>query len=342
MRDTDELYMSRAIQLARLGAGNVSTNPMVGAVIVRDGVIIGEGFHRKYGEAHAEVNAVASVGDRSLIEGSTVYVNLEPCSHYGKTPPCCDLLIGCKVARVVVGMQDPFLQVAGKGIARMREAGIDVTVGVLEKESRFLNRRFITFNTKKRPYVIVKYARTLDGYIDSGRKARTSAPWLTGYACKVLVHRWRSEEDAVMAGTETILRDDPELTVREWYGSNPLRVTVDRKGRIAPDSKIFNGRAETLVLETGDIAEIMTLLYEKGVQSLFVEGGRALIESLDGCGLIDEVREFISPMGLSDIQDADSEGGVPAPLIHGLIKTKMENIGGVLLVTYLKEYGVEL
>ena len=145
-----------------------------------------------------------------------------------------------------------------------------------------------------------------------------------------------------MAGTETILRDDPELTVREWYGRNPLRVTVDRKGRIAPDSKIFNGRAETLVLETGDIAEIMTLLYEKGVQSLFVEGGRALIESLDGCGFIDEVREFISPMGLSDIQDADSEGGVPAPLINGLIKTKTENIGGVLLVTYLKEYGVEL
>ncbi|MBE9488190.1 MAG: bifunctional diaminohydroxyphosphoribosylaminopyrimidine deaminase/5-amino-6-(5-phosphoribosylamino)uracil reductase RibD [Bacteroidetes bacterium] len=325
--EKDNLYMSRALELAKLGAGNVSTNPMVGAVVVCDNKIIGEGYHRKYGCPHAEVNAVASVKEESLFSRSTMYVTLEPCSHFGKTPPCCDLLIRKGFKRVVVAMQDPFALVAGEGIRRMREAGLTVDVGVMEKEALFLNRRFVTFNTLKRPYVIIKYARTTDGFIDNDRESSTPATWLTGYPAKALVHRWRAEEDAIMVGTNTVLRDNPELTVREWTGKNPLRVTMDKRDRIPSTAKIINGEADTVVFTHHSLSQIFDDLYKRGVQSIMVEGGRALINNIVTLGLYDEVREFVSPLRLSDLKGGRGGDGIRAPQIHNLKLLSSREVG---------------
>ncbi|MEG1553802.1 MAG: bifunctional diaminohydroxyphosphoribosylaminopyrimidine deaminase/5-amino-6-(5-phosphoribosylamino)uracil reductase RibD [Rikenellaceae bacterium] len=330
MIDEDIQYMSRALEIATLGAGEVSTNPMVGAVVVYDGKIIGEGYHQRFGEAHAEVNALDSVADRDLIRHSTLYVNLEPCCHYGKTPPCCDLLIASKIKRVVVAMEDPFALVAGEGIRRMLDSGIDVEVGLMREEAEYLNRRFLTYHAKKRPYIIVKYARTQDGYIDNDREASTPASWLTGYPCRVLVHRWRSEEDAIMVGTNSVLRDNPSLTVREWYGRNPLRITIDKRNVIPPSSKIFSDNAQTLVFTHETIEDILYILYSRGIQSVLVEGGKTLVESFYQSGYIDEIREFISPLLLSDLKGGHGRGGVQAPEVQcTLISTQM--IGNVVL-----------
>lgn len=330
MQNEDIQYMARALELAALGAGEVSTNPLVGAVVVHDGKIIGEGYHRRFGEAHAEVNAIDSVADRSLLAESTLYVSLEPCCHHGKTPPCTDLIISNGIKRVVVAMQDPFALVCGEGINRLRDNGIEVTVGVLKEEAEWQNRRFITYHAKKRPYIIVKYARTQDGYIDNDRDASTPASWLTGYPCRVLVHRWRAEEDAIMVGTNTVLRDNPSLTVREWYGRNPLRITIDKRGVLPENAKIFSHDAQTLVFTHESIEEILSILHARGVQSVLVEGGKTLVENLAKGGYIDEIREFISPMLLSDLKGGKGRSGVKAPDVPSVILSSQQ-IGDVIL-----------
>lgn len=242
----EEKYMRRCIELAKNGLCNVSPNPMVGAVIVCNGRIIGEGYHIRCGEAHAEVNAIRSVKDESLLKRSTIYVSLEPCSHYGKTPPCADLIIEKQIPRIVIGCQDPFSEVAGRGIQKLRDAGREVTVGVLEEECKSLIRRFITFNMLHRPFITLKWAESADHFIDiertDGKPVVLSSP-LTS----MLVHKKRAEADAIMVGRRTALLDNPALTVRNWYGHNPIRVVLDRTLSLPNDLQIFDGNVPTLI-----------------------------------------------------------------------------------------------
>jgi len=310
--ETNQLWMQRCLELAANGRGQVSPNPMVGCVIVHEGRIIGEGFHRQYGGPHAEVHAINSVQDAGLLAESTLYVSLEPCSHYGKTPPCADLIISKGIKKVVVACTDVNPKVAGQGIQKLRDAGIEVTTGVLEAEARELNKRFFTFHQQQRPYIILKWAQTLDGFIDIDRQASTQpAPtWITSEQLKPLVHKWRTEEDAIMVGTQTVLMDNPKLTAREWEGRNPLRIFIDKDLRVSHDFAVYDGsaptwvlcaappvhpaKAENVVLDfTKDILpQLMEKLYQQQIQSLIVEGGRTLLQSFISAGLWDEARVF--------------------------------------------------
>ena len=238
--------MTRCLQLAQLGAGNVAPNPMVGAVLVYEEKIIGEGYHRKYGEAHAEVNCINSVkeSNRELIEKSTLYVSLEPCSHYGKTPPCSDLIIQNKIKKVVIGCQDIYKEVSGKGILKLRNAGVEVISGVLEKESVDLNKRFFTFHQKFRPYIILKWAQTANTKIGSTNERILISNEYTNR----LVHKWRSEEAAVLVGTNTAVQDDPFLTTRLWKGKNPVRIVIDKELKLPPSLNIFDTNSQTISL----------------------------------------------------------------------------------------------
>lgn len=306
MKSEEEIYMQRCIQLAQNGLCNVAPNPMVGAVIVCDGKIIGEGYHVRCGEAHAEVNAIRSVKDSALLKRSTIYVSLEPCSHYGKTPPCADLIIEKQIPRIVIGCQDPFSKVAGRGIRKLRDAGREVIVGVLEEECRRLIRRFITFHTLHRPYITLKWAESADGYIDVCRKDG-SPTVLSSPLTSMLVHKRRAEHSAIMVGTNTARLDNPGLTVRQWYGRNPVRVVLDKKTALSPELHLFDGSVPTIVFTEGNHAsrpnvdfitidyggdilpQMMETLYERGLQSLLVEGGSALLQSFIDAGLWDEV-----------------------------------------------------
>ncbi|MBR5657069.1 MAG: bifunctional diaminohydroxyphosphoribosylaminopyrimidine deaminase/5-amino-6-(5-phosphoribosylamino)uracil reductase RibD [Prevotella sp.] len=288
----DCLFMHRCIQLALNGREGSRPNPMVGAVIVaQDGRIIGEGYHVRCGEGHAEVNAFASVKpeDEHLLPQSTIYVSLEPCAHYGKTPPCCDLIIKKGVKRVVVGCVDPFSEVQGRGIERIREAGIEVTVGVLEQECRWLNRRFFTFHEKKRPYIILKWAQTSDGFIDNnGHALAISTPFT-----KMLVHQLRAEEDAILVGRVTNEREHPRLDVREWSGRSPVRFVLSHEN---------------------EIEQILNECYERKLQSLIVEGGRMTLQSFIDSDLWDEIRVETSAQSL--LQDGETKNGsTSAPII---------------------------
>ena len=328
--DDNRKYMARCLQLAALGRGHVSPNPMVGAVVVWRGQVIGEGYHRKCGEAHAEVNAIASVKDQSLLAESTIYVSLEPCSHYGKTPPCSKLIIEKRIPRVVVGIQDPFAAVAGRGIKMLREAGIDVTVGVMEEECRALNRTFLTAQEKGRPYIILKWAQSSDRFIDRQRTAGDgqAAARISDTTGQTAVHKLRAEVDAIMVGTRTALLDRPSLTVRHWEGRNPLRIVIDRRLTLPADLPLFDGTVPTLVVTEADApfegkpnvsyitlpfdgAMLPTLLTylakERKVQSLLVEGGAQLLESFLKADLWDEARVETGPQMLGS--------GVPAPAI---------------------------
>lgn len=356
--------MTRALELAARGAGNVSPNPMVGAVIVCDGEIIGEGWHQKYGEAHAEVNAIASVVDVSLLRRSTMYVTLEPCSHWGKTPPCSDLIIEKQIPRVVVGAADPYHEVCGGGIARMRAAGIDVTVGVLDKECGDLNRRFFKAQTDGRPYIILKWAQTSDGFLDACRSNDIPPVWMTGKECKQLVHRWRAEEDAIIVGRKTVEMDNPELTVRETNGRNPLRITLDRNLTLSVDNKIFNNEAQTILVTSHEnravaiekfahnnrteiesvdysqnvLSQVINMLSCHRIHSLFVEGGRELLQSFIDANLWDEARIFKSPMNLHDLYPQLSTcAGVPAPVLSPKSTETITQIGEVLLLECKKD-----
>lgn len=284
----DEKYMRRCIQLAYNGLCNTAPNPMVGAVIVHNGQIIGEGYHVRCGQAHAEVNAIRSVKNPDLLKESTIYVSLEPCAHYGKTPPCADLIIEKQIPRIVIGCQDPFAKVAGKGIQKLRDAGREVIVGVLEEECLQLNRRFITFHTRKRPFITLKWAESADGFIDRLRTEGTptilSSP-LTG----MLVHKLRTEHAAILIGTDTARLDNPRLNVRHWYGSTPVRITIDRHHRLSQDLNLFDGSQPTLVYVKENLSEILKDLYERQLQSLLVEGGRQLLQSFINAGLWDEI-----------------------------------------------------
>ena len=316
----DAFFMRRCLELALEGAGRVSPNPMVGSVIVCNGEIIGEGFHKQYGGPHAEVHAIASVADEALLRHSTLYVNLEPCSHFGKTPPCSDLVVEKGIARVVVGCRDPNVKVAGKGIARLLSAGIAVTEGVLEVESLKLNEAFIKSHTVGLPFVCLKLAETLDGKIATSTGA---SRWITGEEARREVHRLRSFYDAVLSGEATVGADDAELTVRLCEGRNPLRVVLDRELRLPLEAKVFSSEAQTIVFasfsssvsakvaqlsERGvrvvfvndrsgglDLREVLSELHNRQVFSVLVEGGSRLSASLIRAKLVDKIAMFVAP-----------------------------------------------
>ena len=330
-----EKYINRCIQLARNGLGRTYPNPMVGSVIVHDETIIGEGWHQKAGLAHAEVNAVNSVKDQSRLKDSTIYVSLEPCSHFGKTPPCSDLIIARGIKRVVIGTMDPFAEVAGRGIKKLMEAGCEVKVGVLEKECIDLNKRFFTFHQKKRPYIILKWAQSEDRFLAPENKDKRRPVWITNSYSAQLNHRWRSEEMAILVGSKTVIEDDPKLNVRNWTGSDPLRVIIDPNLDAPENSSIFDGSQQTLIICETNHSEknsenvtfrqidfsakvpqqICEILYENGIQSVIIEGGAFTLNSFLNEGLWDEARVFTGAIQLKN--------GIKAPISQGKLAKQM-------------------
>lgn len=319
----DELFMQRAIDLAKLSLGSVSPNPLVGCVIVIENKIIGEGRHEVYGSAHAEVNAVASVRDKSLLKESTVYVNLEPCAHFGKTPPCADMLVSHQVKKVVIANTDPNPLVSGKGIQKLQAAGIEIVTNVLGQKGRELNKRFFTFMERKRPYIILKWAQTVDGFI---ARENFDSKWISNEHSRKLVHKWRSEEDAVLVGSGTALHDNPALTVRDWLGRNPVRVVIDRYGKLPKTLTLFDGSQKTICYNTvrneaqenlvfvkldgqSFIEELITDLFKRNIQSVIIEGGSTTLQQFINNGLWDEARTFTAPEKF--------ESGISAPKISG-------------------------
>ncbi len=298
----DEKMMARALQLAKCGRGEVSPNPMVGAVVVHDGRIIGEGYHRRYGGPHAEVNAIDSVADKSLLPKSTIYVTLEPCAHYGKTPPCADLIVRCGIPRVVIGCRDPFAKVDGRGIDRILASGAEVVVGVLEEECRRLNRRFITAHTLHRPFVTLKWACSADGFLGQRGERGNEMPAPVRFsdaAGSALVHKMRTYYDAILVGSGTVLSDNPRLNVRLVEGRSPKKVVIDRRGRLSGSENLFE-EGEAMVMSEEDIPSLLSALYNKGVTSLLVEGGAAVMRAFIESGEWDTARVEISPIILGD------------------------------------------
>ena len=321
-----EIFMKKCLELAKKGMGYVSPNPMVGCVVVFNDEIIGEGYHNLFGNAHAEVNAIENVKDKSLLKNATLYVNLEPCVHFGKTPPCSDLIIKHKIPKVVIGSVDSFSEVAGKGIEEMQNSGIEVIVGVLEKESRELNKRFFTFHEKKRSYVILKWAESKDGYI--APKNQNKPFWMTSSESKKLVHKWRDEEDAILVGRITAEKDNPSLTVRGIAGSNPVRIVIDKNLKLSGDLNLFNSEAKTIIFnaikseETRTnqfikinfnnlIKSILEELYQQNIQSVIIEGGSKTLQSFIDTNMWDEARIFTTNKTLAK--------GVKSPTIEGEI-----------------------
>ena len=358
----------RCLQLARNGASYTAPNPMVGAVLVCDDVIIGEGYHRRYGCAHAEPNAINSVEDKRLLKKSTLYVNLEPCSHYGKTPPCADLIIASEIPRVVVGTLDPNPKVAGRGIEKLRQAGVEVVCGVLEAECRELNKHFFTFIEKQRPYITLKWAQTRDGFIDAKRDASTALSnrdsttpphfdsaqrplAISNAMTKILAHKLRAEHQAILVGANTVVLDNPKLNVRHWSGRNPIRVAIDRYGVITTDSHLFDGSVQTIIytgrkplaydddtnrnsnVELFRVAKlksiIRSLYYNKNISSILVEGGAQLLNSFIEQNLWDEAQVEISPIEIKD--------GVPAPIIPK-IPVEEKEMQGHRIITLKNEH----
>lgn len=285
--------MYRCIQLAKCGEAGAPPNPMVGAVVVCNGRIIGEGFHRRCGGPHAEVNAINSITDKRLLSQSTIYVSLEPCAHYGKTPPCADLIIQSKIPRVVIGCTDPFAKVNGLGIKKLQDAGCEVKVGVLESECLELNHKFFTFHQKHRPWIILKWAQSKDGFI--GACDTTNRIQFSNALTQTLVHRLRARSGAILVGTRTAILDNPTLTTRYWTGANPLRLTIDRKGCLPENLHLLDGSTPTVIYTQESIEEILNDLYNRNIQSLIVEGGTCLLQSFIDAGLWDEARIETSP-----------------------------------------------
>lgn len=336
MQEVQAQYMLRAIQLAKAGSGQVAPNPMVGAVLVYKDKIIGEGYHQQYGKAHAEVNAINHVKkeNKHLISNSTLYVTLEPCSHYGKTPPCADLIIKEQIPRVIIGTIDPFPKVSGSGIEKLKRAGIEVITGIKENECVALNKRFLTFYQKKRPYIILKWAQSIDGFIAlPGPRSVKISNVLTNR----IVHKWRSEEQAILIGSGTALIDDPLLTNRLWTGSSPTRIILDRKDWLPAHLKIFNDQHPAIVYNLNRsakaqntewvkvpstanfIKEVLKDLYEKKIQSLIVEGGAQILSVFIENKLWDEARVITGNSYL--------ENGLPAPKLSS-IPTEKYDIAG--------------
>ena len=324
-----EKYLRRCFELAKQGLGKVQPNPMVGAVIVKDDVIIGEGYHEKYGKAHAEVNAINDVLSKydnanELLKSSTIYVNLEPCAHTGKTPPCADLIIKHGIPKVVISNIDPFGSVNGKGVERLRKAGVEVITDILKEEGYDVNKRFFTYHTLQRPYVILKWAESADKYITIAENTRTT---ISGEKAKVLNHKWRSEEQAILVGTKTVQIDNPVLTVRDWVGNNPIRVIIDKELKLNHDLNIFNTDSKTIIFNNHKTERVENIqyvqidfyglvpqfilyqLYLMEVQSLIIEGGAYTIKEFLQHGLWDEIRVFKSKQ--------DLKSGVSAPQPEG-------------------------
>lgn len=342
----NQLMMQRCLDLAVLGAGKTSPNPMVGAVVVYQGRVVGEGFTSPYGGPHAEVNAINQVllnhpeQAELMFPESTLYVSLEPCAHVGKTPPCADLIVSKGFKRVVVACQDPFAKVNGLGIQKLKDAGITVELGVLEEEAKWLNRRFFTRIAQSRPYVILKWAQTADGYFAPNDGSQR---WISSTASKQLVHQWRTEEDAILVGTNTAIIDNPSLTVREWEGRNPKRILIDRDLQLSTDAQLYNDAAETIIfnakktdwnghlkfieLENFDLylpQQILYQLYLMDVQSLIIEGGAKTLQLFIDAGLWDEARIFSSPDRWED--------GMPAPICKGAIRSEIKVASDTLRV----------
>ncbi len=294
-----ETYIKRSISIAKNGLGFTAPNPMVGSVIVHNDLIIGEGFTSAYGGHHAEVNAINSVTDKELLKEATLYVTLEPCSHFGKTPPCSDLIIANQIPNVVIGCMDDNPLVSGKGIKKRKAAGCNVIVGVLEEECRTHHKRFFTFHNKRRPYIILKWAETQDGFIAPLTKDKTEPVWITNSYSRQLVHKWRAEEQAILVGTNTVKDDNPSLTVRDWTGSHPFRVVIDRKNTLSKSHSVFNKESTTIRITENDVdftkplaQEICSFLHSKHINSIIIEGGSQTLQTFIDENLWDEARVF--------------------------------------------------
>ena len=338
-----EKYIKRCIELAKNGLGTTYPNPLVGCVVVYENKIIGEGWHKKSGEAHAEVVAINSVKNKDLLKNATIYVSLEPCSHFGKTPPCADLIVKYKIPNVVIGTIDPNSKVAGTGVKKLIEAGIKVTVGILEDECNELNKRFFTFHQKKRPFIILKWAESSDGFISPNFKSEQKPIWITNEFSRQLVHKWRSEEQAILVGTQTVIDDNPTLTVRDWVGKNPIRIVIDRNNKISKESYIFDNQAQTIVFSNLEIQsevahikyvkidfnknsteQIVAFLYENQIQSVIIEGGRHTIQSFIDKNIWVEARVFQGDVYL--------ENGTKAPILNSKKNTKQTIKNDTLLI----------
>ncbi len=341
-----ELFMKRALDLARLGAGTVSPNPMVGCVIVHQGKIVGEGFHKKYGDWHAEVNAVDSVLDKSILSESEVYVTLEPCSHFGKTPPCADLLVKHHVKKIIVCNLDPNPLVAGKGIQKLIDASIEVETGVLVEEGRELNKRFFTFFEQKRPYIILKWAESADGFI---AKPNYETVQISNSLSRRFVHKMRAENDAIMVGTNTVRYDNPQLNIRFWTGKNPIRVLIDRELSLSVDAKIFDNlqptfcynsikneeNGATIFVKKTDLKEIVEDLFSRKIQSIIIEGGTKLIESFLKLNLWDEAIVLRSQTSLNE--------GILSPKISSFgNQKKIEKLGDNEVIMFSQKAKIPL
>lgn len=344
MTSESEKYMKHALNLAEKGLGYVSPNPMVGCVIVHDGKIIGEGYHEKYGGAHAEVNAVNSVENQKLLSDSDFYVTLEPCAHYGKTPPCAELIKKLSPKKVFVCNLDPNPLVAGKGIKLIRDAGLEVQLGVLEEEGRFLNRRFFTFHEQQRPYIILKWAETKDGFI---ARSNYDSKWISNDESRDLVHQWRAEEDGIMVGTNTAQYDNPRLNVRNREGKDPVRIVIDKNLRLSSDMNLFDRTQSTICynesLDEQDeylnkvkikfddnlVPRILNDLRERGIQSVIIEGGTRLLQSFIDENNFDEIRRFVGTEKFTQ--------GILAPNIADqseILLVRSEKIAGDVLEYY--------
>jgi diaminohydroxyphosphoribosylaminopyrimidine deaminase/5-amino-6-(5-phosphoribosylamino)uracil reductase len=348
MTETEDIkFMRRCLELASKAEGLTYPNPMVGSLIVYEGKILGEGFHLKSGESHAEVNAINSVTDKEKLSLSTLYVNLEPCSHFGKTPPCADFIISNKIPRVVIGTRDTSKKVSGKGIRKLIDAGCDVKTGVIEEECRRLNKRFFTYHEKKRPYITLKWAQSADGFIDIIRSEnhKQQPTWITGKPERVLVHKWRAEEQAILVGAGTVRADAPRLNVREWKGHDPLKLILSSSGLLSPRSSLLNSASNIIVFtHNRDIefsyitkvlledskpssVQIADYLYSAGIQSLFIEGGEQVLTHFISTGLWDEARIFTGGIFFKE--------GVKAPELRGNLFSKKVFTGSSLEI-YLR------
>lgn len=330
-----EKYIIRCIEIAKNGIRNAMPNPSVGAVIVFEDTIIGEGFTSKYGGNHAEVNAINSVKNKALLSKSTIYVSLEPCSHFGKTPPCSNLIIENKIPNIVIGCLDSNSLVSGNGVKKLIDAGLNITVGVLEKECRTSNIRFFTFHEKKRPYIILKWAESQDGFIAPTVREEQKPVWITNEISRQMVHKWRTEEQAILVGTQTVIDDNPKLTARDWAGKNPIRVVLDKNSRIPKTSFVFDNESDSIFLTKSEIdfdnnlaKNTCDFLYKKNIQSIIIEGGQQTIQTFIDANLWDEARVFKGNIFF--------ENGIKAPVLNKKW-TKKQTFSNDELFTYTNE-----
>ncbi|WP_375235852.1 bifunctional diaminohydroxyphosphoribosylaminopyrimidine deaminase/5-amino-6-(5-phosphoribosylamino)uracil reductase RibD [Winogradskyella sp.] len=330
-----EIHIKRCLKIAKNGLGSTRPNPMVGAIIVCDDKVIGEGFTSPYGQSHAEVNAINAVKNKALLKKSTLYVTLEPCSHHGKTPPCSDLIISHNIPKVVIGCIDDNPQVVGKGIAKLKASGCEVIVGVLEDECKIHHKRFFTFHNKKRPYIILKWAETKDGFIAPKTKDKQKPIWITNRYSRQLVHKWRSEEQVILVGTNTVIEDNPSLTVRDWTGDNPTRIVIDKNLKLNSELKLFDNAAKTISISNKEIdfkknisKQICDLLFKENINSIIIEGGSKTLQTFIDEGLWDEARVFV---GLTEFKE-----GVKAPQFKGKLASEQSILDDSLKV-YLND-----